>query len=117
MRKRIMASIAAGFLIVSALASPASAGWDHDHHHDGPDDCPRHAVCFWEKPHFKGDMDVVWKVGHKCHEAEDHKIGSVVNNTHRKIKLYKDDDCDHKVDVVHAWDWDKHVHAKSWKGK
>jgi hypothetical protein len=114
MRKHIMASIAAGFLLVGALASPAAAS-DHWDDHDGPEDCPRHAVCFWEKKHFEGDMSVDWKTGHRCEKAEDHKIGSVVNNSHRKVKLYKDKHCDHLTEVVHAHDWDKKVHAKSYK--
>ena len=113
MRKRIMASVAAGFLMAAALAAPASAGWDHDH--DGPHDCPRHAVCFWEKPHFHGDMSVKWNNDHHCHKAPDHRIGSVVNNSHSKVKLYKDKHCDDLTEVVYAHDWDKHVHAKSWK--
>ncbi|MDN3239988.1 peptidase inhibitor family I36 protein [Glycomyces tritici] len=114
MRKRIMASVAAGFIMAAALAAPASAGWGHDHH-DGPHDCPRHAVCFWEKPHFHGDMSVKWNNDHHCHKAPDHRIGSVVNNSHSKVKLYKDKHCDDLTEVVYAHDWDKHVHAKSWK--
>lgn len=116
MRKHIMASIAAGFLLVGALASPAAAGGGHHgHHHDGPEDCPRHAVCFWEKKHFEGDMSIDWKTGHHCEKADHHRIGSVVNNSHKKVKLYKDKHCDHLSEIVWPHDWDKKVHAKSYK--
>ena len=113
MRNRIMASAAAGLFVAAALATPAAAHGKH--HHDDPHDCPHNAVCFWEKPHFEGDMSVRWNPGHHCDEAPDHKIGSVVNNMHEKVRLYKDDDCDHLVEVVHGDDWDKRVHAHSWK--
>jgi hypothetical protein len=111
MRKRIMASIAAGFFIVAALGSPAAAG---DKGHDGPHDCPHNAVCFWEDHYFKGDMSVRWNPGPHCDKAPDGFIGSVVNNTDKKIKLFKDKHCDHLVDVVKPDRKDKKVHAKSW---
>jgi hypothetical protein len=112
MRKRIMASIAAGFFIVAALAAPAAAG-DKGHHH-GPHDCPHNAVCFWTDHHFKGEMSVRWNPGPNCDKAPDGFIGSVVNNTDKKIWLYKDKHCDHLVDVVKPDRKDKKVHAKSW---
>ncbi|GAA2141123.1 peptidase inhibitor family I36 protein [Glycomyces algeriensis] len=115
MRKRIIASIAAGFFVAASLAAPASAGWGHDHDHDGPHDCPRHAVCFWEGKYFQGDMEVDWNTGHHCERTDDHKIGSVVNNSHKKVKLYSDKHCDHLTEVVYSHDWDKKVHAKSYK--
>lgn len=115
MLKRTLASIAAAFLIVAAMAAPAAANSDHDHDHDGPHDCPHHAVCFWEEAHFEGDMSVRWNPGPHCDEAPGHRIGSVVNNLHEKVRLYKDDDCDHLTEVVHSHDWDKRVHAHSWR--
>jgi hypothetical protein len=113
MRKRIMASIAAGFFIIAALASPASAG-DKGHHHGDPDDCPKHAVCFWTDHHFDGKMSIRWNPGPHCDKAPHGFIGSVVNNTDEKVWLYKDKHCDHLVDVVKPWKKDKKVHAKSW---
>lgn len=112
MRKRIMAAIAAGFFIIAALASPAAAH-DKDKHGD-PDDCPKHAVCFWTDHHFEGKMSVRWNPGPHCDKAPKGFIGSVVNNTDEKVWLYKDKHCDHLVDVVKPWKKDKKVHAKSW---
>ncbi len=129
MRKRIMASIAAGFFIVAALATPASADWgdDDDHDDDGPRDCPRHAVCFWEEERFEGDMSVRWNWDRehgddndddddeRCHRAPDHQIGSVVNNSRHSVKLYEDRHCDDLTEVVYPHDWEWSVDAKSWK--
>jgi hypothetical protein len=112
MRKRIMASIAAGFFIVAAMGSPAMAG--NKHHHGSPHDCPHNAVCFWEDHYFKGDMSVRWNPGPHCDKAPSGHIGSVVNNLDEKVWLYKDKHCDHLTEVVKPHEWDKKVHAKSW---
>lgn len=120
MRKRILASIAAGMFIVAAIASPAAAGWDdddYDHYgKGGPHDCPDNAVCFWQEHHFEGDMSVRWNPGPHCDKApHGGKIGSVVNNfDHRKVYLYSDKHCDDKVEVVKPGEKEKKVHARSW---
>lgn len=113
MRKRIMASIAAGFLIVAALAGPAAAGDGHNGD-GGPKDCPKYAVCFWTDHYFEGKMSVHYNPGPNCDKAPHGKIGSVVNNLDEKVWLFKDKKCKVLDEVVKPYTKDKKVHAKSW---